>query len=144
MNKTVKDNYNKFIELTKFNLPLNKNELSLAEDIIKKLKYNINSVCTQNNITDKLHDWYFEEVTKVLIYVGKLSEPAFEIFNDLEIIYHFKFPKSPKLSKQLWLEHYQKIHQPYNILKNRCFALLDELDNAYLEKYKTNPPNWKL
>ena len=40
------------------------------------------------------------------------------------------------------LEHYEKIHHPYDILKNRCFKLLDEYDELYFKLNKTTPPNW--
>ena len=30
----------------------------------------------------------------------------------------------------------------YSLLKNRCFRLLDELDELYIALYGKNPPNW--
>lgn len=132
-----------FIEVD-FNLPNHANELSKAEDIIGKLKTKISRDIAYHFIDDKKHDLYFEEVVKMLDYVGQLSVPAFTVSNDLEVMYILKFRHAPKLATKLWLDHYEQIHKPYSLLKNRCFRLLEDLDAAYIIKFKKNPPNWEI
>jgi hypothetical protein len=131
----------KFIDVD-FKLPNHSNELSKADDVIEKLKKRIEKIEINNELTDELHTQLFEEVVRVLDFVGRLSMPAFEIEYKLEEMYIFKFPSSPELAKKLWQDHYELIHHPYTILKNRCFKLLEELDEEYIRLYGKNPPNF--
>lgn len=138
-----------FITTTDLNLPDHSNELSKAEDIIEKLKKKIeliiaNEEFKSNPQHDNLHTDTYEEIIRVLDYVGRLSMSAFAIEEQLENIYTLQYSKSPELAKKLWLDHYEKIHYPYSILKNRCFRMLDDLDAEYIRIYKCNPPNFKI
>jgi len=125
-----------------FNLPDHCNEISKATEFIEKLKHNIEIVKKENSIIDIVHTQLFEEVMRVLDYVGKLSMPAFEIEEEMRIMYIKQYKHSPELAKKLWIDHYEEIHHPYTLLKNRCFRLIDELDSMYRKKFKLNPPNW--
>ena len=127
-----------------FNLPDYSNELSKADEIIEKLKNRLKIIQNQKRIDDKFHTVTFEEIIRVLDYLGKLSTPAFEIEDELEEMYKMKFLKAPELGKKLWLEHYENIHHPYNLLKNRCYKLLEELDSEYIKQNKKYPPNWNI
>ena len=126
-----------------FNLPCHDNELSHAGDIIGKLKDRLRITETRGTICGKTHTTLFEEIIRALDYVGKLSMPAFAIEDELEEMYRIKFLHAPELAKQLWLDHYENVHHPYTLLKNRFFKLLDELDAEYFKQHKKNPPNWK-
>jgi hypothetical protein len=134
---------NDFIEVN-FELPNHTNQLNLAEEAIGKLKIKINSHNYHCPLSDNTFISLYEDVVKVLDYVGHLSNDAFNVQDDLEELYRKRYVHAPKLAKQLWLSHYEKIHHPYNILKNRCFRLLDDLDELYLRLYKKYPPNWKI
>jgi len=125
-----------------FKLPNHCNELSKAEDIIEKIKLKIKKLQELNTINNHQHDALFEETVRILDYIGKLSLPAFKIEDELEQLYFKQFMRTPELAKKLWLEHFETIHHPYNILKNRCFKLLDELDELYINVHKKYPPNW--
>jgi hypothetical protein len=127
-----------------FNLPNHCNELSKAEEVIEKLKKRFEVIQIQHSINDATHLELFEEAVKVLLYIGKLSEPAFEVEDEIEKLYTFQYKHEPCLGKQLWLEHYEEIHHPYTILKNRCFRLLEELDKEYIKTHKKDPPNIKI
>jgi hypothetical protein len=127
-----------------FKLPNYSNELSKAEDLISKFKYKIQELIVNENITDTIHDHFYNEIIRVLDYVGRLSTPAFDIQDELERMYTLKFKHSPELAKRLWLEHYETIHHPYNLLKNRCFRMLDDLDKCYENIHGVKPPNWKI
>jgi hypothetical protein len=126
-----------------FNLPNHDNELSKAGDVIEKLKQKINNHVTDVEIiTDKQFIILYEEIVRVLDYVGRLSMPAFAIEDEMEEMYKMKFLHAPELGKKLWLDHYENVHRPYTILKNRCFKLLDELDEYYQALYDKKPPNY--
>lgn len=126
-----------------FNLPNHSNELSKVEEVIEKYQKKFKAIKSKNTITDIEHTTLFEETVSVLNYLGKLSMPAFEIEDELEEMYMKQYMHSPELAKKLWLDHFAKIHHPYNLLKNRCFKLLDDLDEMYISVNKKNPPNWK-
>ena len=127
-----------------FKLPAHANELSKAEELIEKLKHRLEVVVMQRTMDDQTHDKLYNEVIRVLDYVGKLSMPAFAIEDELEQMYILKFQKQTAMAKKLWLDHYELIHHPYSLLKNRCFRLLDELDVVYHKKFGKQPPNWKI
>ena len=128
-----------------FNLPNHDNELSEAGDIIEKLKHKINK-CIENVeiVTDKEFVRTYEEVVMALDYVGRLSMTAFSIEDEMEELYKMRYLHSPELGKQLFFDHYENVHRPYNILKNRCFKLLDEWDKYYKLLFDKDPPNWKI
>jgi len=126
-----------------FNLPNHESELYDAEEAIRKIKTKLAIIYKENLINDFIHEYYYEETMRILDYVGKLSTPASALSNEIEEMYMLKFKHSPALAKKLWLDHYQDIHHPYNILKNRCWRILNILDAKYIFKFNRNPPNWK-
>lgn len=125
-------------------LPNYENELSKADSQIESIKYKLEIIIYKKNINDKLHNLLYEQTCKVLDYVGKLSTPAFEVEDLLEEMYNLKFKHTPELAKKLWLDHYEHIHHPYNLLKNRCYKILTDLDKEYVRINKKYPPNWKI
>ena len=126
-----------------FNLPNHESELCDAEETINKIKLKLLIIYRENSINDFIHEYYYEETMRILEYIGRLSTPALTLSQKIEEMYVLKFPHSPALAKQLWLNHYRDIHHPYNILKNRCFRILYQLDNEYFKSYNKFPPNWK-
>lgn len=130
-------------ELTTFELPEHGNELSLAEETIEKLKSRLKIIVTEKSITGESHEKIYEDTMRVLDFVGQLSVPAFALEDVLEEHYTKTYLHAPQLAKRLWLDHYGKLHQPYNLLKNRCFRLLEEIDAEYFKRHKKRPPNWK-
>ena len=127
-----------------FKLPNHHNELCKAEEIIEKLKNKFKLIQENKTIDDKNHDYLYNEIVRILDYVGRLSMPVFAIEEDIERLYIFQYPKSPVLAKKLWNDHYEEIHHPYTLLKNRCFRMLEELDEEYQEVHEKNPPNWNI
>lgn len=134
------------IELLSVNLNLSDhtNELESSQEIIDNLKTEINDIIKSDGINNLTHDFYFDEVVRILAYIGSLSVQVSNILLVLEDIYFNKYKHSPVLAKKLWLEHYDNLHQPYSLLKNRCFRLLDCLDDGYIKKFKSYPPNWEI
>ena len=126
-----------------FNLPDNSNDLSRADGKIHKLKDKFKTLIQKGNINDDNHETLFEDIIKILDFVGDLSLPAFGIKEELEELYFKQFSHAPALAKELWLKHYERIHHPYNLLKNRCFRLIEELDEEYFRGYNKKQTNWK-
>jgi hypothetical protein len=127
-----------------FQLPNHSNELCKAEEIIEKFKSKLKLLEKNKFVTDQNHITLYEEIVRILDYVGRLSMPAFAIEEELERMYVLQYPKSPELAKKLWSDHYEQIHHPYTLLKNRCFRMLEDLDNLYIKLNKKNPPNWNI
>jgi len=134
------------LELIKydFELPCHDNELSQAGDIIGKLRTKFNSYQKKQVITDKEFVQFYEEIIVALDYVGRLSAPVFAIQDELQAMYDKQYLYAPALAKTLWMKHNAELHHPYNLLKNRCFKLLDELDEMYKGFYDKEPPNWRV
>lgn len=132
-----------FIEYD-FKLPNHNKELSKADGIIYDLKRYVDKMVKQKTITNERHFNTFEEIIEILDYVGRLSIPAFTIENDLERMYITKYNHAPVLAKKLWYDHYESIHHPYTILKQRCFKMINDIDIAYENKFKIHPPNWEI
>ncbi len=130
--------------LTNFHLPDHTSELSKADCCLCKIKANFEIYLKLQNLTDKSHTSMYEEIVRVLDYVGHLSVPAFKIEDELEALYAKQYKHAPNLRKKLWLDHYNYLHHPYTILKNRCYKLLEDLDNLYISIYDSKPPNWKI
>lgn len=126
----------------KINLTNHDKELSEAEEAIEGLKVNVIEAVNNNTLNDNVHLALYEGIIKVLDYTGRLSMQVFDINEELENLYLLKYKKSPAMAKELWLNHYDYLHRPYSLIKNRCFKLLDKLDYAYIDKFKKNPPNW--
>jgi hypothetical protein len=127
-----------------FELPCHENELSQAGDIIEKLKARLSDYQKKKSITDKQFVLFYEEIIIALDYVGRLSKPLFKIEDELQEMYLQQYLHAPELGKEIWMKHNNKIHHPYNLLKNRCFKLLDEMDAMYKEFYDKEPPNWRV
>jgi hypothetical protein len=127
-----------------FKLPIHSNELSKADEVIEKLRSKFKKIQKHKSINDTIHTNLYEEIVRILDYVGGLSMSIFAIEEEMENLYVLQYPKSPKLSKKLFNDHYEKLHHPYTLLKNRCFRLLEELDNEYIKRLRRKPPNWKI
>jgi len=125
-----------------FNLPDNANDIAKADFVIEKLKKKVDKLKVNNVLTDISFVVLYEEIVRVLAFVGNLSVPAFDIEDELEAMYTKQYIHAPELAKKLWLDHYEKIHHPYSLMKNRCYKLLDDLDELYRALYKKDPPNW--
>ncbi|MFA5366670.1 MAG: hypothetical protein WC333_02200 [Dehalococcoidia bacterium] len=127
-----------------FKLPSHANELSKAEDLIEKLRIRILKIKSAGCINGRIHGNLYEEIVRVLDYVGGLSRAAFAVQEEVEAVYFRKYKSTPALAKKLWLDHYALIHKPYNRLKNRCFRMLEELDEEHIRRVGKNPPNWNI
>ena len=126
------------------NIPNHSNELSRAEYKIEKARDKFNKIVIDGTITDKIHGELYEEVISSLDYVGKLSKPIFALEDEIEQAYTMAYIHCPDqvLVKRTWYMYYEELHQQYSILKNRCFKLLDELDEEYIARFNSKPSNY--
>jgi len=127
-----------------FTLPDHTVELAKADEIIKNLKVKLKQIQITKSIDAKIHTELYEEIVRILDYVGRLSMPMFELEDKFNVLYTLHYPKSPQLAKKLCNDHYENVHYPYTILKNRCFKMLEDLDKEYRKRWKANPPNWNI
>lgn len=114
--------------MNEIDLPDHTKELNSAETLLNKYKIRYKKII-ERNIKD-LNDLeaMYDKTLELLEYIGQLSIPSFNASEKLEEN-HFKIYKdSPELAKTLWLEKYKELHHPYNLLKNRCFNMLDDLE----------------
>lgn len=126
-----------------FHLPDHTDELGQAEKAIKKYQDRFKAIRKKNSISDREHSCLYENTVRLLIHLGKLSMPVLQIEEDLERQYTKRYATCPELAKKLWLDHFERLNRPYNILKNRCFRLLDGLDELYMKLNRKHPPNWE-
>ena len=122
------------------NLPDHSEELYEVEDYINKIKKQIQQCTADNKLDDKTYTALYDKITNALYYVGGLSMPAFDVQEKLEEEYFNTYKHAPELARKLWLDHYARIHRPYNILKNRLFRMYDNLDELYIKINKKNLP----
>jgi len=127
-----------------FNIPDHKEELNKANELIINIKTKFKNVQLIKIFDGKTHLNLYDETILALDYIGRLSEMAFALEDEMEEYYFKTYSNSPQLAKKLFLSHYAKINQPYNLLKNRCFKILDELDKEYYKINKKHPLNWKI
>ena len=127
-----------------FEIPDHTVELAKADEIIKNLKVKLKQIQITKSIDAKIHTELYEEIVRILDYVGRLSVPVFELEDKFNVLYTLHYPKSPQLAKKLCNDHYENVHYPYTILKNRCFKMLEDLDKEYRKRWKANPPNWNI
>jgi hypothetical protein len=127
-----------------FELPDHTVELAKADEIIKNLKVKLKQIQITKSIDAKTHTELYEETVRILDYIGRLSMPVFELEDKFNVLYTLHYPKSPQLAKKLCNDHYENVHYPYTILKNRCFKILEDLDKEYRKRWKANPPNWNI
>lgn len=145
MNMSETTNVSKPISISiNMNLPSHASELRQAEEKIKRIKEEIVLIKINRSINDSKHTRLYEETVSVLDWVGRMSVSVFEIRDELEMCYENAYPKAPRLAYRLFDEHYSRLHHPYSLLKNRCYAILEDLDKTYINKFKKNPPNWEI
>lgn len=131
-----------YIELE---LPDHTQELEQTDDYIKTLKTELNKFKKtkyEQPMSVKQYKVLYEKMVHGLYYLGHLSLPAFDAEETIEKTYFEKFKHAPELAKKLWWTHYEKVHHPYTLFKNRLFKMLEDLDELYITIYKCPPPDY--
>lgn len=126
-------------------LPDHTKELEETDEYIKTLKLKLadyKKTKTSAPMSVKQYSTLYEEIIRGLYYLGYLSQPAFDVEDQIEQTYFEKFKHAPELAKTLWWKHYEKIHYPYTLFKNRLFKMIEDLDELYIMIHKTTPPDY--
>ncbi len=126
-------------------LPDHTTELEETDTYIKDLKLKLNDYkknVAVKPMSKKQHSVLYEEIIRGLYYLGYLSLPAFDVEDKIEEEYFKTYKHSPELAKELWWKHYESIHRPYTLFKNRLFKMIEDLDELYISIYKCPPPDY--
>ena len=129
------------LELIKIDIdvPVDEIELSKVNEYIKKLVKRFKVLVVSNRFNKVEYDKLDDDIIRALISLGKLSSPAFDVFDSgkLEREYFKTYKHSPALAKKLWLEHYDELHYQYDLLKNRCYTLISDMNEELNTKIHT-------
>jgi len=106
-------------------IPNHECELEEVEKNLDKLLKKIERAAKREDFTRETKEQCTEFVIRLLERTGDLSVWAFNECESLEKKYYKLYPKQPELAKVLFLEHYEKIHNPYDRLKNRLYNVLE-------------------
>ena len=109
------------------NVPDHSIQLKKAFDIINTLKTNYERDLKLNDLNLKKRENYKKTINLVLNSLGELSLFLFDFRIALEKIYKEKYIKSPALGKELFLNHYEDTHKPYDKVKEKCWSLLERI-----------------
>jgi len=129
--------------LSDLKFPDHTKQLTYAETIIDKHKVRVKEIrssITSSGLPKQDHKYMHKLIVQVLEYVGDLSMSIFDLGDEIESRYFKKYKATPEMGKKLWLDHYHELHYPYNTLKNRCFTLLEALDDIYEIVHGVSPP----
>jgi hypothetical protein len=127
------------------NLPDHTKELEETDDYIKNLKQKLITYRADKTVqpmSKKQHKIMYEEIVRGLYYLGNLSGPAFAAEDKIEKEYFNTYKHAPELARKLWWDHYERIHRPYTLFKNRLFKMIEDLDELYFAIFKCPPPDY--
>lgn len=136
-------NASEFLEIC-IDLPDHKQKLSEIDFKLERIKHKFDQIQLKGCITDNIHESMYDETVLLLDFVGKLSKPLFSLRNTVENEYFETFRSSPKTARERWYKHYEHIHKPYTVLKNKCYSILENLDNEFVKIHKKYPRNYNL
>jgi hypothetical protein len=107
-----------------FNIPDNTYELLSIENTIELVKNNVDGRI--KTISNNVRKDFLKILTKELFKLGTLSTPLFQLRVPMEKAYLEKYGR--RIGKNKFLNHYESIHAPYDILKELVFGLIEKLD----------------
>lgn len=117
-------------------IPNNEIELGRIADKVETLKFKVKQHEAFETLTVKEYQILYEEIVNLLFKLADLSMPAFDIQEKLEEHIFRMYSHSPKLAGKMYEDKYHKLHKPFNLYKNRCFSLLEQLDALYEKLYE--------
>lgn len=126
-------------------LPDHSKELQDVDDYVKLLKANLadyKKLRTTEPMSTKQYSVLYDQILRGLYYLGSLSLPAFATEDIIEKKYFEVYRHAPELAKKLWWDHYETIHRPYTLFKNRLFKMIEDLNELYILIHKCPPPDY--
>lgn len=124
-----------------FNIPEpNNKQLDQMKSMLDKINKNL-QIKKKTIITNKFSEEEYitlsKKVINVLDHLARLSEPAFNIQDEIRDLYMDRYSHSPNLGHSLFRGCCENLHKPYDKLKNRAFDLLETIDSVYIKINKT-------
>jgi hypothetical protein len=113
-----------YVDRIEFSIPDHGEELQKASLVVEETRF----VIDKGKINKNNREYYYRRVVKTLEYIGKLSDSIFNIEDELEVMYIFKYKNFPELGRKIFSDHYSSLHKPYNVLKKKCWKMLDEIE----------------
>ena len=107
---------------------------SVENELIRINNYVNNLIRKYENDKNINPEYYLNVLDKTLFRVGDLSQPVFQIKDELEKNYYSK-SNNYKLSKKLFLDHYNAIHKPFDKTKNKVWDLIDRVKRENLDSF---------
>jgi len=126
-------------------LPDHSTELEEVDEYIKNLKQQLADYKAdriQQPMSLKQYTKMYDEIVRGLYYLGNLSLPAFATEDIIEKKYFQIYKHAPELAKKLWWDHYESVHRPYTLFKNRLFKMIEDLNDLYILIHKCTPPDY--
>lgn len=112
-------------ERIEFDVPDNKYELIGISSTIELIKDSIGNK-DYRYIPKNVRKDFTNILIKQLFRLGKLSTPLFELRVPMETAYISKYGR--KFGRRRFIEHYESIHQNYDVLKEEAFNIIEKLD----------------
>lgn len=116
------------IEELDVEIPDDSKELKILREQIDNLYTDVTFYYERGRITQKKYNQLKEKVEDVIYAIADLSIPYFRLGDKLRDYYITKHKKDPKLGRDKYLERYHSLHEPYDLLKNKCYVLFRKLD----------------
>lgn len=116
-------------------IPDQTSEVEKANDAFKKQREIYVKQILNNPYDPDLCERVRLITVQILEYMGELTIDIFRLHNEMFDFYTTQHPR--ELGKKLYIDRVDGIHKPYDLIKNRCFKLLDDLE-IYVKKKDPN------
>jgi len=121
------------LNLVELELPNNDEILEKIEKYIKVIQERFKKSKINKTFNKELFNKFDNYIVEILLMLGDHSLPALNAVDELEKKYILLYPNSPALAKKLWLEHVDLINYKYDLLKNRCYKLIEEMQEELIK-----------
>lgn len=112
-----------------YKININKDkEFKILKNYLKGLfnKFEIFKIKPNTTIDDL--EGLKDRTIDILLMFGDVSDPFFEIRDELKDKYTWRYISSPAIGRKIFLEHFANIHHKFDFQKNKCYDLIDEID----------------
>ncbi len=107
-----------------FEVPDHKYDLLGVKSTIELIKDSMDG--RVRTMPDNVRIDFLKLITKQMHRLGNLSMPAFNLRIPMERAYLNKFGR--REGRRMFIEHYESIHEPYDMLKEEVFEIIERLD----------------
>jgi len=103
-------------------------ELEKINEVIKKNEIRFTKLNGKSSKVKNEYESIYEDVMYVLVYLGKLSnsDNMTDVREMYEVASREEYPKSPKKAMKLFLKNYTKHTEKFDVLKERCWKIVEK------------------